>query len=114
MQKLINDIRACTLCVDYLPNVPKPIFSVSEKSKILIIGQAPEQKVQNTGIPWSDQSGKKLRCWLGVDSSVFYNTDIFGIISKHLSPGMSEITPIFYADFCLWCIRRREIKYGIN
>lgn len=80
MQQLINDVRACTFCASYLPNAPKPIVSLSEKSKILIIGQAPGQKVQDTGIPWNDQSGKELRRWLGVDSALFYNSDIFGIM----------------------------------
>ncbi len=80
MQNLLLDVRACTICKAYLPNLPKPIVSVSTQSKILIIGQAPGQKVQDTGIPWNDLSGKELRRWLGVDSEVFYNTDIFGIM----------------------------------
>ena len=80
MQNLLKEARTCTICSEHLPYFPKPIISVSEKSKILIIGQAPGQKVQDTGIPWNDLSGKELRRWLGVDSEMFYNTDIFGIM----------------------------------
>jgi uracil-DNA glycosylase len=66
MEKLLKEIRSCTICQDFLPNLPKPIIRASEQSKILIIGQAPGQKVQNSGIPWDDLSGKELRRWLGV------------------------------------------------
>lgn len=49
-------------------------------TKILIIGQAPGRKVHETGIPWDDPSGKRLRQWLGVDDETFYNPEIFGIL----------------------------------
>lgn len=80
METLLKDIKECTLCEKFLPNAPKPILSVSKTSKILIIGQAPGQKVQNSGIPWTDASGYELRRWLGVTNEQFYDTDIFGII----------------------------------
>lgn len=46
-------------------------------SKIVIIGQAPGTKVHESGIPWNDKSGKKLREWLGVDEVTFYNSKNF-------------------------------------
>ncbi len=49
-------------------------------SKIVIIGQAPGQKVQNSGIPWDDASGNNLREWLGVDRQTFYNEKVFALI----------------------------------
>lgn len=80
MDKLLIEIRKCTACKDYLPNEPKPIIQASTSSKIIIIGQAPGQKVQKSGIPWDDASGENLRSWLGVDKSVFYNDKIFALV----------------------------------
>lgn len=80
MDKLLLEIRKCTVCKDFLPNVPKPIIQASPSSKIIIIGQAPGQKVQKTGIPWDDASGENLRSWLGIDKSVFYNDKIFALV----------------------------------
>jgi len=80
MNKLLNEIRACNICKDFLPNLPRPIISASKHSKILIIGQAPGQKVQNTGVPWDDASGKELRLWLNVTPDQFYNPEIFALM----------------------------------
>ena len=80
MKKLIDEITACTVCKNFLPYSPRPIFSVSKDSKILIIGQAPGQKVHDSGVPWDDQSGNELRRWLGVDKEHFYDTKLFGLM----------------------------------
>lgn len=80
MDKLLSEIRNCAVCKDFLPNIPRPIIQVSSVSKIVIIGQAPGQKVQNSGIPWDDASGNNLREWLGVDKETFYNDKFFALI----------------------------------
>ena len=77
---LLQEIRKCTLCEGYLPLQPKPVCSFSEESKILIVGQAPGIKVHNSGIPWDDASGNRLREWLGVSCEEFYNTRNFAIV----------------------------------
>jgi len=77
---LLKEIRACTVCKDYLPYAPKPILNFSNKSKIIIIGQAPGLKVQQSGIPWNDASGERLREWLGVTVDEFYDPFNFAII----------------------------------
>lgn len=78
MNPLFNKISKCQICVEFLPNPPKPVISLSKNSKILIIGQAPGRVVHNTEIAWNDASGNELRRWLGVDRNQFYNTDLFG------------------------------------
>lgn len=78
LTSLLSEIRQCTICKDHLD--PNPVLSVSSKSKILIVGQAPGTRVHASGIPWNDQSGKNLRSWLGVDDDQFYNPDLFGIV----------------------------------
>ncbi|MEO8933347.1 MAG: uracil-DNA glycosylase family protein [Xanthomarina sp.] len=80
MKKLLHTIKQCTICKDYLPLGPRPVFSAHKNSKIVIIGQAPGVKVHKSGIPWDDASGIQLRNWLGVSIEQFYNPENFAII----------------------------------
>ncbi|MEX2568759.1 MAG: uracil-DNA glycosylase family protein [Cyclobacteriaceae bacterium] len=80
MQSLIQRIKQCTICETHLPLGPNPVLSTSKNSRILVVGQAPGTKVHATGIPWNDASGRELRRWMGVDSELFYDPDIFGIV----------------------------------
>jgi uracil-DNA glycosylase len=80
MEKLLAEIRKCNICKIYLPNKPRPIIQASSKSKIVIIGQAPGQKVQDSGIPWDDKSGDELRRWLNVSKEQFYDTSLFALM----------------------------------
>lgn len=54
------------------------MLSVSEKTKVLIIGQAPGKRVNETGVPWSDKSGDNLIDWLGITRNQFLDPDLFG------------------------------------
>jgi uracil-DNA glycosylase len=47
---------------------------------VLIVGQAPGRRVHETGIPWNDPSGDRLRTWLGIDRELFYNEKQIAII----------------------------------
>jgi len=80
MQRLLNKIRACSVCRDQLPFAPRPILNFSRVSKVLIIGQAPGRKVHETGIPWDDPSGDNLRNWMGVSKKEFYDVESFAIV----------------------------------
>lgn len=80
MEKLLCEIRECRICEDHLPLGPNPIVEATKKSKIILISQAPGRIVHQTGIAWDDQSGKKLREWLGVDLETFYNPDNFAVL----------------------------------
>lgn len=80
MDKLLSEIRSCTFCQESLPYAPKPIIQVSKSSKIVVIGQAPGQKVQDSGIPWDDASGNNLREWLGVSKQEFYDDTLFALM----------------------------------
>jgi len=73
MPRFLAEIRACALCGPHLPHGPRPILAADAKSKILLIGQAPGRKVHETGIPWDDPSGVRLRDWLGIDAAQFYD-----------------------------------------
>ena len=91
VSELKGNIKSCTLCKADLPFPPKPIFSFSSTSKILIVGQAPGIKVHESGIPWNDASGKRLREWMGVTKEEFYSTKYFSIIPMGFCyPGKSK------------------------
>ena len=80
MDTLIKEIRACEFCKQHLPLGPRPVVQLSSASKVVIIGQAPGRKVHESGIPWNDASGRKLRQWLNVDEADFYNAEKFSIL----------------------------------
>ena len=91
MKKIIAEVTACTIFKKFLPYKPRPVFSVSPQAKILIIGQAPGQKVHDSGIPWDDLSGNELRRWLEVDKEQFYDTKLFGLMPMGFCyPGKSR------------------------
>ena len=69
MNTFLNKIRRCEVCIEHLPLGPRPVVQLSAFSKIIIIGQAPGRRVHETGIPWNDASGKKLREWMHVDET---------------------------------------------
>ena len=73
LDKLLAEIRACTICAEHLPLGPRPVLRVSGSVKLLIIGQAPGTKVHESGVPWDDASGERLRDWLGLTPDVFYD-----------------------------------------
>ena len=61
-------------CSSILPNEPRPIFQVSTKATLLIVGQAPGRKAHETSKPFNDLSGDRLRDWLGIDRVTFYDS----------------------------------------
>jgi uracil-DNA glycosylase len=71
--KLLADIRACRLCEAHLPHGPRPVLQASATSRLLLVGQAPGRKVHASGVPFDDVSGERLREWMGIDRSVFYD-----------------------------------------
>lgn len=80
MKNLLKEIRNCRICFDHLPHGVNPVLAAHRKSKIAVIGQAPGSIVHKTGIPWDDQSGDRLREWLGVSKSVFYDSERIALV----------------------------------
>src|SRR5690242_2127000 len=74
LKRTLAEIRRCKLCAAHLPHGPRPIVQAGAKSRIVIIGQAPGSKVHESGVPWRDQSGDRLREWTGLDEKVFYDS----------------------------------------
>lgn len=81
MKNLISEIQKCIVCANFFENhKPRPVLRASKTCKILVVGQAPGTKVHSSGIPWDDQSGKRLREWMGIDSSLFYDDSKIAIV----------------------------------
>lgn len=77
---LLARVRACSACAEALPLGPRPVLQASASATILIASQAPGSKVHQTGVPFSDQSGDRLRDWMGVTSEDFYDESTFAIV----------------------------------
>jgi len=80
MQKLLKEIRSCSVCRDFLPLGPRPIISATSTSKIVLASQAPGRMAHLYNKAWDDPSGRKLREWLGVTEAQFYQPDNFAIL----------------------------------
>jgi uracil-DNA glycosylase len=80
LDSLLVEIRQCRECEAQLPHGPRPILAASVDSRILIIGQAPGSRVHETGIAWNDPSGERLRSWMGISSTDFYDPSKVAIV----------------------------------
>lgn len=108
MKTLLNKISGCEVCKDHLQAGPRPVVQLSTGSKIIIIGQAPGRRVHETGIPWNDASGKRLREWLDIDEATFYNPAFFSIMPMSFCypgkgdsgdlPPRSECAPLWHSQ----------------
>jgi uracil-DNA glycosylase len=80
LNALLADIRACRNCAAHLPMGPRPVLQASATSRLLIVSQAPGRKVHESGIPFNDVSGERLREWLGIDKLTFYDASRVAIV----------------------------------
>lgn len=72
-ESLRAEIAGCRACAAHLPHGVRPVASFSSTARLLIIGQAPGSKVHESGIPWDDASGDRLREWTGLDRATMYD-----------------------------------------
>ena len=80
LDKLLAEVRACRECAAHLPFPPRPVLRASATARILVVGQAPGRRVHETGIPWNDPSGDRLRDWMQVPRDTFYDEKRIAII----------------------------------
>jgi uracil-DNA glycosylase len=83
---LLEEIRSCRACYEAprygvaLAHEPRPVMQVSPNAPICIAGQAPGARVHASGRPYTDASGVRLRSWLGVDETIFYDVDKIAVV----------------------------------
>lgn len=80
LDNVLTEVRCCRCCDTELPLGPRPVLRAQASAKILIVGQAPGKRVHETGIPWDDPSGRRLREWMGLGDEKFYDDDNIAII----------------------------------
>ena len=80
LDRVLRDARACRVCEADLPLGPRPVLRAGVNARLMIIGQAPGTRVHETGIPWNDPSGERLRQWLDLDRSRFYDENKIAIV----------------------------------
>jgi uracil-DNA glycosylase len=80
LKRLLSDIRACQVCAPHLPLGARPVVHAAASARLLIVGQAPGRKVHETGVPWNDASGERLRAWMQTENSIFYDESKVAII----------------------------------
>ena len=91
LDNLLAEIRACRVCAESMPHEPRPIIRASSTARIAIVGQAPGTRVQASGKPFTVPSGDRLREWMGVDETVFYDTSRIAIVPMGFCfPGLDE------------------------
>jgi uracil-DNA glycosylase len=87
---VLADIAACRACAGELPHTPRPVVMVSPQTRLLIVGQAPGRRVHESGMPFTDPSGVRLRTWMGIDAQTFYSRPEIGVAAMAFCfPGTS-------------------------
>ena len=76
---LLDEIRACRACAGELAHEPRPVVFVRPQVRLLICGQAPGRRVHESGLPFTDRSGDRLRDWMGIDAATFYGRPEIGV-----------------------------------
>ncbi|MEM9009738.1 MAG: uracil-DNA glycosylase family protein [Pseudomonadota bacterium] len=85
LEMLVREIRDCRICAGRFAatetaHAPRPVAWLSDRAPIMIAGQAPGARVHASGKPFDDRSGDRLRDWLGVDRTSFYDQQNFAIL----------------------------------
>ena len=88
--KIIKRLKEDSRNKSYTDRGIPPIFQVSPKAQILIIGQAPGKKVEESLIPFNDKSGEKLVQWMGIDRDTFYSEKIAILPMDFYYPGKGK------------------------
>lgn len=79
-ESLVKEVRACRICAAHLPDGPRPVLQIRPDARLLIAGQAPGRKVHESGTPFDDASGNRLREWMGITREVFYDPEFVAIL----------------------------------
>src|SRR3954466_9869746 len=77
---LIDQVPARPVCAKVLPAGPRPVVQFRPDSRLVIIGQAPGSRVHESGVPWQDDSGDRLREWTGLSPGEFYDPAIVALV----------------------------------
>lgn len=97
-ESLLEEVRACRICAPVLRDGVRPVVRGRPGARLLIAGQAPGLRVHETGIPFNDPSGDRLRAWMGIDRDTFYDETRIAILPMGFcypgtEPGKGDLPP---------------------
>ncbi|WP_299974720.1 uracil-DNA glycosylase family protein [uncultured Pseudoteredinibacter sp.] len=78
--ELLQEVRDCRRCEAELPMGPRPVIQHHPEARILIVGQAPGRRVHESGKPFDDPSGVRLRQWMNISAEQFYDPKQLAIL----------------------------------
>jgi uracil-DNA glycosylase len=90
VEEIVEKLEADDRNQAYTKRGVPPVFQISPDAKILLIGQAPGRKVEETRIPFNDKSGEKLIRWMGIDRETFYSSKIAVMPMDFYYPGKGK------------------------
>lgn len=90
IHEIEEQLKADPRNAEYTKSDVPPIFQINSEAKILIIGQAPGRKVEESKIPFNDKSGEKLMDWMGIDRDTFYSSQIAIMPMDFYYPGKGK------------------------
>ena len=90
ISKIVEELKADERNAEYTKRGIPPIFQLNKDAKILIIGQAPGRKVEESKIPFDDKSGEKLIAWMGINRETFYSDKIAILPMDFYYPGKGK------------------------
>lgn len=114
---LLRQVRSCQACAVHLPHGPRPVVQAGEHARLLIVGQAPGRRVHETGIPWNDSSGDRLREWLQLPREAFYDPQRVAIMPLafcYPGKGKSGDLPPRRECASLWHARLRDAMPAVR
>jgi uracil-DNA glycosylase len=111
LAQTLKEIRACTICAPHLPHGVRPVVQMGRGARILVAGQAPGRRVHESGLPFDDPSGDRLREWMGVDRDTFYDPERLAIVPMGFCyPGTGSSGDLPPRPECAPAWRERALK----
>ncbi len=80
LDALLEEVRECRACEAHLPLGARPVVQAGRGARLVVVGQAPGRSVHESGVPWDDPSGDRLRGWLGLRREEFYDPDLVALV----------------------------------
>ena len=112
LPELLAEVRSCSRCAAHLPLGPRPVLQIDAPARILIAAQAPGRKVHQTGLPFNDPSGDRLRSWLGISREIFYDPGQVAILAMGFCyPGTGRSGDLPPRPECAWAWRRQLLAH---
>ncbi len=109
---LLTEVRRCAICAPHLPHGVRPVLQMHPRARVLIAGQAPGRKVHESGVPFDDASGERLRDWMGVTRAVFYDPERVALLPMGFCfPGSSKAGDLPPRPECAPAWRARLLEH---